>query len=171
MSETISLRHASEADLNLLKQWDEQPHVKAAVPNEDWDWEQELAVFPDWRELLIAETDGRPIGFIQIIDPAREETHYWGAIGDGFRAIDIWIGKPDDFGKGYGTMMMKQALDRCFKNPGVDAVVIDPLASNSRVHRFYERLGFRFAERRRFKQDDCFVYRLDRTNWEAKKEV
>jgi len=26
----------------------------------------------------------------------------------------------------------------------------------------YERLGFRFVERRRFGEDDCFVYRLDR---------
>ena len=27
--------------------------------------------------MLIAEVDGRPIGFLQIIDPAREETQYW----------------------------------------------------------------------------------------------
>jgi aminoglycoside 6'-N-acetyltransferase len=40
------------------------------------------------------------------------------------------------------------------------AVLIDPLASNTRAHRFYGRLGFRFVERRRFGQDDCFVYRL-----------
>jgi hypothetical protein len=27
--------------------------------------------------MLIAERDGRPLGIIQIIDPAAEETHYW----------------------------------------------------------------------------------------------
>lgn len=41
-------------------------------------------------------------------------------------------------------------------------MLIDPLASNERSHRFYERLGFRFVERRSFGEDDCFVYRLER---------
>jgi aminoglycoside 6'-N-acetyltransferase len=44
----------------------------------------------------------------------------------------------------------------------VSAVLIDPLAGNTRVHRFYQRLGFRFVEARRFGEDDCLVYRLDR---------
>ena len=55
---------------------------------------------------------------------------------------------------------MSLAMDRCFADPAVTAVIIDPLASNTRAHRFYERLGFRFVERRAFGDDDCFVYRL-----------
>jgi aminoglycoside 6'-N-acetyltransferase len=35
------------------------------------------------------------IGFVQIIDPAREESHYWGDAPGGLRAIDIWIGEAD----------------------------------------------------------------------------
>jgi hypothetical protein len=46
----------------------------------------------------------------------------------------------------------------------VTAILIDPLASNVRAHRFYERLGFRFVERRRFGDDDCVVYVLDRVD-------
>ncbi len=42
-----------------------------------------------------------------------------------------------------------------------------PLAANVRAHRFYERLGFRFVERRRFGQDECLVYRLDRADYEG----
>ena len=57
---------------------------------------------------------------------------------------------------------MRLALARCFAEPAVTAVLIDPLANNIAAHRFYERLGFRFVERRRFGLDDCFVYRLDR---------
>ena len=63
---------------------------------------------------MIAELDGRPIGFVQIIDPAREESHYWGDAPGGLRAIDIWVGEADDLGKGYGTEIMKLALVRCF---------------------------------------------------------
>lgn len=83
------------------------------------------------------------------------------------RAIDIWIGEAGNLGKGYGTEMMRLALARCFAVPEVEAVLIDPLASNVRAHRFYERMGFRFVERRRFGMDDCFVYRLERDLWFA----
>jgi aminoglycoside 6'-N-acetyltransferase len=60
---------------------------------------------------------------------------------------------------------MALALDRCFAADGVEAVIIDPLETNSRACRFYERLGFRFIDRRRFGDDDCVVYRLDRAMW------
>jgi aminoglycoside 6'-N-acetyltransferase len=61
--------------------------------------------------------------------------------------------------------MMHLALARCFAAPDVVAVLIDPLASNTRSHRFYERLGFRFVECRRFGEDECFVYRLERSEY------
>ena len=60
--------------------------------------------------------------------------------------------------------MMKLAIDRCFADPLVMAILIDPLASNTRAHRFYERLGFQFIEPRQFGDDECFVYRLNRSN-------
>ncbi|MBL8252798.1 MAG: GNAT family N-acetyltransferase, partial [Candidatus Competibacter sp.] len=87
----IKLRHAVPEDLELLRYWDDQPHVVSSDPNDDWGWETELRRSPAWREHLIAEADGRPIGFIQIIDPALEDSHYWGDISPGLRAIDIWI--------------------------------------------------------------------------------
>ena len=159
----LNLRPATIDDLDLLRQWDEEPHVVEADPNDDWGWEVELARNPDWREQLIAEIDGQSIGFIQIIDPALEDSHYWGDVEPNLRAIDIWIGAEADLGKGYGTQMMKLAIDRCFVHPAVTAILIDPLASNTRSHRFYERLGFRFVKPRRFGDDDCFVYRLNRS--------
>ena len=163
----ITLREATLADAPLLWHWDEQPHVIASDPDDAWHWETELAYYPDWREQLVAERDGRPIGFLHIIDPAREESHYWGDVPANLRAIDIWIGEAEDLGKGYGTVMMRLALRRCFANAAVTAVLIDPLETNRRVHAFYERMGFRFVERRTFNEDSCFVYRLDRRDWEA----
>ncbi len=165
IARTIELRPATIADLALLQHWDEQPHVIASDPNDDWHWEEELARTPDWRLQLIAEIDGRALGFIQIIDPAREDSHYWGDIAANLRAIDIWIGEATDLGKGYGTEMMQLALAQCFADPSVTAVLVDPLVSNTRVHRFYERLGFECIERRQFNDDDCFVYRLNREDW------
>jgi aminoglycoside 6'-N-acetyltransferase len=163
----MRLRPATLEDVELLRRWDDQPHVIDSDPHDDWTWEIELDRSPDWREQLIAEVDGVPIGFVQIIDPAREDSHYWGDVPPDLRAIDIWIGEPTWLGKGYGTQMMRLALARCFAEPAVSAVLIDPLASNTRAHRFYERLGFKFVERRQFGPDDCHVYRLDRADWRS----
>ena len=105
---------------------------------------------------------------MQIIDPAREATHYWGAVARNLRAIDIWIGEPTYLGRGLGTRMMRWAVARCFAETQVTAVLVDPLARNTRAHRFYRRLGFRFSERRRFDDvSDCCVFRLDRASWEG----
>ncbi len=47
----INLRLATLADLDLLRHWDEQPHVVDSDPNDDWGWEVELDRAPEWREL------------------------------------------------------------------------------------------------------------------------
>jgi aminoglycoside 6'-N-acetyltransferase len=170
---TLTLRPALLADVPTLERWDVEPHVISAVTDDpnaaeafgEHDWREELAAQSDVSYFLIAEQDGRPIGAMQVIDPHLEPTHYWGEIEPNLRALDIWIGEPDCLGRGLGTLMMREALALCFAAPEVTAVLIDPLASNTRAHRFYQRLGFRFVQRRRFGDDDCFVYRLERQDW------
>jgi aminoglycoside 6'-N-acetyltransferase len=159
----MKLRHASRDDVAILEYWDTQPHVIAAGGAwDDFDWATEVERRVPWRELLIAEIDGRPIGVLQIIDPTDEEDHYWGDIAPGHRAIDIWIGEVDCLGRGHGTAMMRAAIDRCFADPTVHSIVIDPLAANTRAIRFYERLGFVRVGRRFFGEDDCVVLKLQR---------
>jgi len=158
----IELRPASIDDLELLRYWDTKQHVLDCDPDNEWDWEIELPRNPSWREQLVAELDGVPIGFVQIIDPYLEETHYWGEVEPNKRAIDIWIGEESNLNKGYGTTIMKLAIDRCFKDPQVDGILIDPLKSNTKAHRFYERLGFKFIEERSFDGDLCYIYELKR---------
>ncbi|HSF95608.1 MAG TPA: GNAT family N-acetyltransferase [Thermohalobaculum sp.] len=167
----MRLRPAGPEDLALLRHWDEQPHLQeiAGDPEfNDWDWENQLGRSVPWREMLIAvdDADGdRPIGFVQIIDPAREESHYWGEVPQNLRAIDIWIGEASDIGKGHGRRMMGLAIERCFADPAVTAILIDPMVENIRAHRFYEAMGFRFVERRAFGPDDTLVYKLERADW------
>ena len=65
----MRLRQATPADLELLEYWETKPHVSEAGGDDDtFDWPYELPRSLSWRELLIAETDGRPIGVIQVID-------------------------------------------------------------------------------------------------------
>ena len=169
----IVLRPARLSDVPLLQLWDRQPHVIAATSDDpdqtrafgDLHWPDELALIAPDYQYFIAELDRRPIGAMQIIDPCTEQTHYWGEIEPNLRAIDIWIGAVDDLGKGYGETMMRRALQMCFADAEVRAVVIDPLTSNLRAHRFYQRLGFVPEARRSFGEDDCLVHRLTRRVW------
>jgi aminoglycoside 6'-N-acetyltransferase len=172
-SNALTLRPATLEDVPTLERWDREPHVISATTDDpnaekafgDHDWRKEIPLQSDLSCYLIAEVDGRPIGAMQIIDPHREPTHYWGEIEPNLRAIDIWIGSGSDLGKGYGEAMMRLALQRCFDDSKVTAVVIDPLNSNTRAHKFYVRLGFRPMHRRKFGDDDCLVHRLTREEW------
>ena len=169
----LTLRRATLADVPVLQRWDREPHVITATTDDpdaekafgDHDWSVEIPKQSDVDEYLIAEIDGRPIGAMQIIDPHLETSHYWGEIAPNLRAIDIWIGAPGDRGKGHGAQMMRLALDRCFADPRVTGIVIDPLASNERAHRFYRRMGFVAVGRRRFGRDECLIHELTRRDW------
>ena len=59
---------------------------------------------------MIAEVEGTAVGFLQIIDPARDESHYWGECQDDLRAIDIWIGEVTYIGCSFSREMMRLAL-------------------------------------------------------------
>lgn len=175
---TLTLRTARHDDIPTLRRWDRDPTVIASVsddPNaevafgEENDWQENIDLYqPDVWEYWIAEIDGRPIGAMQLCDPQREPTHYWGDIGLNLRALDIWIGEADARGKGYGELMMRAAISRCFSDPAVTAVLVDPLASNTRGHRFYQRLGFKATHRQMFGDDDTLVHRLTREAWGAR---
>lgn len=164
----IKLRSATINDLKLLKHWDTNQHVIDCDPEDDWNWEIELNRNPKWREQLIAELNKEPIGFVQIIDPYEEETHYWGEVEQNKRAIDIWIGEKENLNKGYGTIMMKQVIERCFENPNINGILIDPIKTNTKAHRFYERLGFKFLDERIFEDTLCYVYELKKSVYNNK---
>lgn len=173
LDERVNLRPATLADVALLDHWDGQPHViratsddpDAAKAFEGAYWPEELGRQSDVYRYWIAELEGRPIGAMLIIDPHREETHYWGDIAPNLRAIDIWIGEASDLGRGHGETMMRRAFRLCFADAAVTAIVIDPLASNVRAHAFYRRLGFVAEGRRTFDDSDCLVHRLTREAW------
>jgi aminoglycoside 6'-N-acetyltransferase len=171
--EVLRLRPATLNDATVLEGWDTDPDVIAATTDDGkterafggLDWREELGQASDASYYLIAEVDGRPVGAMQICDPHVEPTHYWGQIEPNLLAIDIWIGAAADRNKGYGREMMRLAHERCFADPVVTAIVIDPLASNLRAIAFYHRLGYVNVERRSFGDDDCLVLRLTRDTW------
>ncbi|VAX07912.1 Acetyltransferase, GNAT family [hydrothermal vent metagenome] len=139
----MKLRLATKDDIPLIEYWDRQPHVINSGGDDDhFDWEFEISRQTFWQEILIAEIKGVALGVIQIIDPENEETHYWGNVESNLRAIDIWIGEAKNLGKGFGTQMMHLALEKCFTDEKIKAVIIDPLTTNIRAIKFYQKIGF-----------------------------
>jgi aminoglycoside 6'-N-acetyltransferase len=171
---SVSLRPATPGDAALLAAWDREPHVIACSSDDHLlevafnglDWTDELTNSAYELAYRIAEVDGRPVGALAVCDPHTEPSHYWGEIEPNLRAIDIWIGPPEWLNRGVGTAMMTQAINDCFADPAVTAIVIDPLNSNLAAHRFYRRLGFEVVGRRIFDEDDCLVHRLTRESWQ-----
>ena len=170
---SLCLRLATLDDVPVLEQWDTDPDVIAATSDDEsierafggLDWREELSLDSEVSYHLIAEVDGRPVGAMQICDPCVEPTHYWGDVAPNLRAIDIWIGAEGDRNKGYGREILRLVHERCFADPAVTAIVIDPLATNTRAIAFYERLGYVIVERRMFGDDDCLVLTLTRDAW------
>ena len=161
----VELRPMRFADVALIERWDRDPVVRAALGGaamHGWDWPEELGRDVPWRELLIAEDDGRPIGFVQLTDAHAEETHHWGEVEPGKWALDIWLGSGADRGRGLGRQVMDAATERCFDRHGAETILIDPLVTNTHAIGFYERYGFETVGERDFDGDRCLVMRLDR---------
>jgi aminoglycoside 6'-N-acetyltransferase len=178
------MRWAELSDVPVLERWDRDPDVIAATTDDenaekafdDHDWRRELPKQEAFDRYFIFEwaasseaSEVRPIGAMQVIDAARERTHYWGDVAPHQMAVDIWIGDPADRNRGFGKVMMKMAEMLCFSDPAVTAIIIDPLASNTDAHRFYQRLGYRPTHIQRFNdEDDCLVHKLTRDEWNTR---
>lgn len=94
---------------------------------------------PQW----FLELDGQPIGHAQTyrvgIDDqdARVEL-----VPPDTGAIDIFIGEPELWGRGYGTRFLRLLIDHLLAS-GCPSVSIDPHLVNTRAIRTYEKAGFR----------------------------
>lgn len=133
----------------------------------DHDWETDLRPTP-FIENLLAERDGHPFAYLQIIDPAREPTGYWGTgLDDGQRAIDIWIGEATGLRRGDGTRAMRLAIARCFADQAVHRILVDPLPQNTAAQAFFRSLGFRPDGRRMLDHGitPADVHTLHRADW------
>lgn len=152
----LRLRRATVADIPTLQLWDQAPHV-VDVSGDDgpWDWAREIDV--SWQEVWICEVEGRAVGVVILLDAYREPSHYWGDVSPGTYAIDIWIGEVDALHRGYGTQMMRHAIDRAFGDNHAREILIDPLETNTEAIGFYKHMGFDVVGPRRFGTDNCVV--------------
>lgn len=176
---TITFRRAIRADFSRLARWLAEPHVAR------W-WNHEFtaeAVERDFgpnvdeaepTEDYIVALDNRPIGLIQQYrfadypEYAVELAHIvpvpGGAVG-----IDYLIGAPDLIGKGVGTAMLVQFMERIWSSsPEASCVIVPVCSANVASWRALLSAGFHVVARGELKPDNPIddpmheILRLDR---------
>ena len=152
----ITFRPLQEADLPLLTDWLNKPHVR-----EWWSGDDAAADIDATRrkylprmnddspvKAYVAALADEPIGFIQSYIALDAGDGWWEEEYDpGVRGIDQFICDSGRLGQGLGTAMVNAFVRRLLAEPGVTKVQADPDPDNARAIRCYLKAGFRTVRR------------------------
>jgi aminoglycoside 6'-N-acetyltransferase-1b len=152
MNAPVTLRLMTAADIPMLHEWLNRPHIV-----EWWGGEEARPTLEQTRtEYLpeamakhgvtpyIAMLEGKPIGYAQSYIAMGSGDGWWEEIADpGVRGIDQSLAEADSLGQGLGTRMVKSLVELLFRDPAVTQVQTDPAPHNARAIRCYEKAGFR----------------------------
>ena len=99
-------------------------------------------VASDHQEPLLGLFDGSPAFLCELYDPGRHEVaaHYPARQGD--LGMHVLVGPATTPVHGFTLAVMRTVLDRCFADPGVARVVVEPDVRNDRIHRLNAAVGF-----------------------------
>ncbi len=90
---------------------------------------------------FVVELSDRPFAYMQCYDPAAWPNHGFGALPEGTRGIDQFIGEPEMIGRGHGSAFIRAFVDDLLR-AGTPRVLTDPNPSNTRAVKAYEKAGF-----------------------------
>ncbi|MBE4717852.1 GNAT family N-acetyltransferase [Pseudarthrobacter sp. AB1] len=93
--------------------------------------------------LLGINDDGVPAFLMEEYVPAASPLAAVYAVQEGDIGMHLLVAPPSGDPKpGYTAAVMDAVLERLFEKPGVERVVVEPDARNSKIHVLNERLGF-----------------------------
>jgi len=135
-------RSVTVADLPLLAEWLEQPHVRRwwSEPDEALASIEEHLRDPAV-EPYIVTLDGRDFAFIQVADLDDEDDAALDGQPQGTCGIDQFIGIETLLGKGHGPVFMADFCRELFEK-GKTRVLVDPHPDNIFAIRAYAKAGF-----------------------------
>jgi RimJ/RimL family protein N-acetyltransferase len=145
----ISFRPLTMADMPMLHDWLQRPHVAewwtpAPALHEVIDEFTPLTRPGHRDQAYIALEGDREIGYIQSYVVRGSGDGWWADETDpGARGIDQFLADADQLGRGLGTAMVRAFVTRLFDDPAVTKIQTDPDPRNARAIRCYERSGFR----------------------------
>lgn len=148
--EQFEFRPLTEADLPLLHDWLNRPHLQEWWRRGEISLEQVRDRYlpriagRDAARPYLAYLDGEPIGYIQYYLAAEGSGDWWpDEPGPGVLGIDQFLADGERLGQGLGTAMIGQFVDCLMRDPTVTEIRVDPRPDNRRAIRCYEKVGFR----------------------------
>ncbi len=141
----------TESDMNLLYRWlnDEQVLAYLDGTGNGFTRDQIEAKYgprargEDYVISCIIEHKATPIGYLQYYPLLEKERIEYEADAEGlYYGIDLFIGEPDYWNRGIGTVVVRKITSYLFDARQADAIYIDPAAWNTRAIRCYEKSGF-----------------------------
>lgn len=138
-SNQYSFRKVTLADVDLLRGWQSNPHVR------EW-WGSDMAYdAADLADTRVARwivcLAGRPFAFMQDYTVHGWEDHHFAHLPKGSRGIDQYIGDPGMVGIGHGSAFIRTRMQALFL-AGAPVIATDPHPDNDRAIAVYKKLGF-----------------------------
>ena len=142
-----------EAHIPLMADWLSRAHLQAWWREEEITEENVSEKYlpritgHDTAIPYIVYLDKTPFGYIQYYHVQEGHNHWWPDVpGPDVIGIDQFIADENNLGKGYGTAMISQFIDRVRSLIPVAEVRTDPHPGNARAIRCYEKAGFQKQE-------------------------
>jgi aminoglycoside 6'-N-acetyltransferase len=141
--QAYGFRPMTENDLPLVRRWLAAPHVVQwwGDPDKQFGLVSEDLQQPAIDQFIVVK-DERPFAYLQCYDPAAWPENGFGALPEGTRGIDQFIGEPDMIERAHGSAFIRRFIDGLLAS-GTPCAITDPDPANSRAVRAYEKAGFR----------------------------
>lgn len=165
----VRLRPVEQADLEVLRRWDEDPVIAALMGRRfentsPTEWFNALRRVRSYR-MWIIEREERPVGEVELAQVNHRTRS---------AEVRICVGDRSLWGQGIGTTAMIRALDEAFGPMALDEVYLRVFETNERAIALYRRLGFRpqgvlRPSRRRNDPAPVVLMKLTRRRWEGRR--
>ena len=143
----VTLRPMTENDWDVLARWDSDPEVLWFSEGDDvqsYSREDVQGIYRDASQTafcFIIEVDGQVIGecWLQKMNLDRILSRY---PDQDCRRIDLTIGEKTQWGRGYGTDMIRTLTQWAFEDQGADMIFGCVADYNPRSRRAFEKAGY-----------------------------
>lgn len=138
----------SPADIAVMAKWLSDPRVLEFYEGRDNPHDEEkvrqVFIADKTIDACLIEYEGRPIGYVQFYGLDEDGMAEYGlAPGPVAYGMDQFIGEPEYWGRGIGSAMIRLVVEYLVRERGAGRVVMDPVTTNLRAIRAYEKCGFR----------------------------
>ena len=137
----LAVRPLTEADLPLLAEWRDRPHVRRWWGAPELESDAERLADPNIACWLMLR-DGEPFGFLQDYAVHAWNPHPFAHLPPGARGLDLYVGDEADIGQSHAREVLRAHCARLFA-AGAPALGIDPHPDNLGAQRAFEKIGFR----------------------------